>query len=229
MKLDILYEDNHIIVVKKIIGVLSQEDATGDLDMLTLIKGYLKEKYHKPGNVFLGLIHRLDRMVGGVMVFAKTSKGASRLSEQIRNHTFDKSYIAVVHGLTKKEDTLCDYLKKNVKNNIVYVADKINPEAKFAELSYNLIDYKNDLSLVNINLKTGRPHQIRVQFSHQGNPLVGDNKYGNLDEKLNIALFAYKLSFNHPITKKLLTFTIFPDDIYPFNLFKLPFEINNNL
>jgi len=216
--MEVLYEDNHIIVVIKSPGVLSQEDSTGDLDMLTLIKSYLKEKYKKPGNVFVGLVHRLDRMVGGVMVFAKTSKAASRLSEQIRNHSIQKKYYAVVHGLTKDEDTLVHYLLKDEKTNTVKIQDESHL-TKRAELSYKRIQYKDNLSLVDIDLKTGRPHQIRVQFSHLNHPLLGDKKYGMKDQATSIALYAYHLSFFHPTTKEFLIFTSKPDSLFPFNLF----------
>ncbi|QVK18018.1 RluA family pseudouridine synthase [Mycoplasmatota bacterium] len=217
--MEILYEDNHIIVVVKEPGILSQEDNTGDKDMLTLIKSYLKEKFNKPGNVFLGLIHRLDRMVGGVMIFAKTSKAASRLSEQVRNHSFQKKYLAVVHGKTKVEDTLINYLKKDVRTNTVYVKPQEVSQVKRAELHYKRIQFKDNLSLVDIDLKTGRPHQIRVQFSHIHHPLIGDKKYGKKDGFTSIGLYAYQLSVYHPTTKELLTFTKKPSTNFPFNEF----------
>lgn len=217
-KLNILYEDNHLIVVVKPINVLSQSDITGDDDMLTIIKAYLKEKYHKPGNVYLGLVHRLDRVVGGVMVFAKTSKAASRLSESIRKNEFHKEYLAIVNGKVKEKDTLIDYLEKKDDFSTI-VTDK--EHGKLSELSYELIDYnsKLDLSLVKIMLKTGRHHQIRVQFACRGYPLFGDNRYG-IDKEKEIGLYAYKLSFIHPTTKELMTFISIPN-IKPFNLFVL--------
>ena len=217
-KLNVLYEDNHLIVVVKWTNVLSQSDITGDDDMLTLIKSYLKEKYHKPGNVYLGLVHRLDRVVGGVMVFAKTSKAASRLSESIRNNSFHKEYLAICHGKVKESDTFIDYLEKKDDFSTI-VTDK--DHGKLSELSYELIDYnkEKDLSLVKVNLKTGRHHQIRVQFSSRGYPLIGDNRYGSDSEK-EIGLFAYKLSFPHPITKEMIGFTYIPHD-KPFNLFNI--------
>lgn len=217
-KLNILYEDNHLIVVVKPINVLSQSDITGDDDMLTIIKAYLKEKYHKPGNVYLGLVHRLDRVVGGVMVFAKTSKAASRLSESIRKNEFHKEYLAIVNGKVKEKDTLIDYLEKKDDFSTI-VTDK--DHGKLSELSYELIDYnsKLDLSLVKVMLKTGRHHQIRVQFACRGYPLFGDNRYG-IDKEKEIGLYAYKLSFIHPTTKELMTFISIPN-IKPFNLFVL--------
>lgn len=217
-KLNVVYEDNHLIVVVKPINVLSQSDITNDPDMLTLIKEYLKEKYHKPGNVYLGLVHRLDRVVGGVMVFAKTSKAASRLSESIRNNSFHKEYLAICHGKVKEYDTFIDYLEKKDDFSTI-VTDKNH--GKLSELSYELIDYnkEKDLSLVKVNLKTGRHHQIRVQFSSRNHPLIGDNRYGNDSEK-EIGLFAYKLSFPHPITKEIISFTYIPKD-KPFNLFNI--------
>ena len=204
-KLEVLYEDNHIIVVVKPCNILSQADMTGDMDMLTIIKAYLKEKYQKPGNVYLGLIHRLDRPVSGVMVFAKTSKAASRLSEQVRNHTLEKKYLAIIHGTSLKDnDTFIDYLKKCEDGNTI-VSNEV--EGKYAELSYHVLEKNKEknLTLVSISLKTGRHHQIRVQFASRSYPLYGDQRYGGID--LNqIALHAYSLTFLHPITKKEMTF-----------------------
>lgn len=215
-KLNILYEDNHIIVVVKPVNVLSQSDSTGDNDMLSIIKLYLKEKYHKPGNVYLGLVHRLDRVVGGIMVFAKTSKAASRLSESIRNNLFHKEYLAVVHGKVKESDTFVDYLKKENDFSTVVTNEK---DGKLSELCYELICYdkKLDLSLVKVHLKTGRHHQIRVQFANRNYPLYGDNRYG-MDNNKQIGLFAYKLTFMHPVKHEEMTFTYIPKDL-PFNLF----------
>lgn len=213
---NILYEDNHIIVVEKKINIPVQEDDSKDLDLLSIIKKYLKDKYNKPGNVYLGLIHRLDRPVGGVMVFAKTSKAASRLSEQVRTHKMSKKYYAVVEGKLDTEATLKDRLLKDRKNNIV----KVDQNGKDAELSYKVISRRNNLNLVDIDLKTGRSHQIRVQFSSRNNPLYGDQKYNKkalVGEQ--IALFAYNLSFYHPITKELMTFKLQLPNRYPFNLF----------
>lgn len=216
--INVLYEDNHMLVIEKPINVPTQKDNSQDLDLLSILKEYIKKKYNKPGNVYLGLVHRLDRPVGGIMVFAKTSKCASRLSEQIRNHQFEKSYYAVVSGLIEKEGVYIDYLSKNKKNNIVEIDKK---SGKKAILSFKRIAYKNNLSLVNINLQTGRPHQIRVQFSSRNHPLYGDHKY-NKKCALNsqIALFSHQISFFHPISKKKVVFSLELPSFYPFNLFK---------
>ena len=214
---DVIYEDNHIIVVYKKINVPVCEDDSKDEDLLSIIKKYLKDKYNKPGNVYLGLVHRLDRPVSGIMVFAKTSKAASRLSEQVRNNTLKKTYMADICGKTKEKDTLIDKLLKDSKTNIV----KVDKNGKESILDYELIDYKNNLSLVKINLKTGRSHQIRVQFSSRNLPLYGDNKY-NKNAKVGeqIALFAKKLEFIHPTTKEKMVFELDLPNRYPFDIFK---------
>ena len=206
-KLRVLYEDNHVIVVVKEKNVLSQADNTHDIDMLTIIKKYLKEKYNKPGNVYLGLVHRLDRPVSGIMVFAKTSKAASRLSDLVRKKEIKKTYMAVVKGIIKKdEDTFVDYLLKlDNGNTIVTTKDK----GKESVLTYKVLkrNYEKNETLVSIDLKTGRHHQIRVQFASRGYPLCGDQRYGKSD-KTQIALCAYKLEFIHPTTKQLMKFEI---------------------
>lgn len=217
MKINIIYEDNHLLVVEKPINMPVQEDYTKDEDLLSILKKYIKDKYNKPGNVYLGLVHRLDRPVGGIMVFARTSKSASRLSEQIRNKTFKKTYNAVVIGNINSSGTLVDKLLKDEKNNIV----KVNSLGKEAILSYKKIDYKDNMSLVEVNLETGRPHQIRVQFSNYGFPLFGDNKYNrNAKNGEQIALFAKKIEFVHPTTKEKLSFEIKLPNRYPFNIFE---------
>ena len=204
--LEILYEDNHIIVVVKPNNILSQSDNTNDIDMLTIIKDYIKEKYNKPGNVYLGLVHRLDRPVSGVMVFAKTSKAASRLSEQVRTHALKKKYMAIVYdnGTLKEQDTFIDYLYKDIDNSSKVVDER---KGKYAELSYSVITRDKDvnLTLVDIDLKTGRHHQIRVQFASRNHALYGDQRYG-IQDKRQIALHAYQLEFNHPTTKEKLIF-----------------------
>ena len=209
--LNVLYEDNHIIVVEKKPNILSQSDITGDIDLLSMVKKYIKEKYNKPGNVYVGLVHRLDRPVGGIMVFAKTSKAAKRLNEQIKNHEFKKTYLAVLDGTLKnKNDKLVNYLYKDEKLKKSMVVDKSHLKAKLSELNYEVIGYNDDKTIVKINLITGRHHQIRVQFSNIGYPLVGDQLYGK-ENKKQIMLYAYKLEFIHPTTKEKMTYQILPN------------------
>lgn len=203
----ILYEDNHVLVVLKPANIPVQEDSSKDEDLLTMLKKYIKEKYNKPGNVYLGLVHRLDRPVSGIMVFAKTSKAASRLSDQVRKKEIKKTYMAVVKGIIKKdEDTFVDYLLKlDNGNTIVTTKDK----GKESVLTYKVLkrNYEKNETLLSIDLKTGRHHQIRVQFASRGYPLCGDQRYGKSD-KTQIALCAYKLEFIHPTTKQLMKFEI---------------------
>ncbi len=204
MKLDVIYEDNHLLVVNKPANVPMQEDSSKDLDLLSLAKNYLKEKYNKPGNVYLGLVHRLDRPVSGVCVFAKTSKAASRLSKQVSEHTLKKEYLAVVYDNNlKDEDTFKDKLLKDTKRNLV----KVDPNGKDSSLDYVVLNRKDNLALVKVNLHTGRSHQIRVQFSSRNHPLWGDQKY-NKQAKVGeqIALHAYRLTFKHPTTNETLAF-----------------------
>ena len=214
MELNVIYEDNHIIVVEKPVNIPSQGDKTGDIDMLTIIKKYLKEKYNKPGEVYLGLVHRLDRPTGGIMVFAKTSKAASRLSEQIRNNEFHKEYLCIVDGKMEEEKgTFEDCLIKNEKTNISKVAKENEKDAKKAILDYEVLKYNNEinLSVVKVKLKTGRHHQIRVQFASRNHSLYGDQKYGTRGKGKKLALWAYSLSFIHPTTKENLKFTLEPE------------------
>jgi len=218
-KLEILYEDNHIIVVVKPNNVLSQSDNTNDLDMLTIIKKYLKEKYNKPGNVYLGLVHRLDRPVSGVMVFAKTSKAASRLSKQVGEHKFKKTYLAIVRNRNIEDNGVYeDYLVK-LDNHSSKV---VNSETgKYCKLMYSVLERNTELNLalVKINLETGRHHQIRVQFSHHGHTLYGDQRYGIQDNK-QIALHAYRLEFIHPVTNENLIFERKPNLVGVWTNFK---------
>lgn len=212
--LKIIYEDNHIIVVEKIPNIPSQGDKTGDIDMLEIIKKYIKEKYNKPGNVYLGLVHRLDRPVGGVMVFAKTSKAASRLSEEVRSRQLKKEYLVVVDGkFEKNKDTLEDYLLKNQQKNISKVVKEGTKNSKLAKLDYETLKYNSeiDLSVLKVLLHTGRHHQIRVQLSSRGHSIYGDQKYGTRGRGKQIALWAYRLTIIHPITKKEMTFTSIPE------------------
>ena len=215
-KLKILYEDNHIIVVEKKPNIPSQSDKTGDIDMLTLVKNYIKEKYNKQGNVYIGLVHRLDRPVGGIMIFARTSKSASRLSNQVREKIFKKKYLAVVDGKFEKDQgTLEDYLYKDERHNMSKVVKKEKKNAKLAKLDYKVLKYNpvKDLSLVEVNLHTGRHHQIRVQLSNFGHSIFGDQKYGIRGKGKQIALWAYELTIVHPVTKEEMTFKDYPEPI----------------
>lgn len=218
----ILHEDNHIIVVLKPQNIPSCEDQSKDRDMLTIIKEYIKEKYDKKGNVYLGLVHRLDRPTGGVMVFAKSSKAASRLSEQMKDGDFEKRYFTVLCGVPQlKKAVLRNYLKKNAVNNMVYVCTQTESNAKYAELDYNVLAEKDGLSLVDVRLHTGRSHQIRVQMNHIGCPVYGDMRYGGEKAKKGyLALWAYYLSFSHPISKERLVFRAEPPkDNKPWDIF----------
>lgn len=216
----VLYEDNHILCVEKPVNIPVQEDDSHDDDLLSACKKYLKEKYNKPGNVYCGLVHRLDRPVGGVMIFAKTSKAASRLSEAVRTHQLKKEYIAILDGIPhKQEDTLIDYLQKDHKNNRVSVTDE--KHGKKSILEYNVLDTKDNKTLVHILLHTGRSHQIRVQFSSRNLPLLYDQRYNPHTTKGQIALYAYRLTFIHPVKKEEMTITCLPEKKDPWNLFEV--------
>ncbi|MCL2798101.1 MAG: RNA pseudouridine synthase [Firmicutes bacterium] len=275
--LPILYEDNHIVVVVKPRNIPSQEDKTGDLDMLSILKDYLKQKYQKPGNVYLGLVHRLDRPTGGVMVFAKTDKAAARLSEQIRAGEVQKKYFALAVGAPReKQGRLTHYLTKDERNNMVKAHVAAVKDSKIAVLDYKVLDFTQDLSLIDVDLITGRSHQARVQLAALGTPIYGDHRYGaqaslatknekrktkngglnqitnyklqitNVDERTerliktefpiyqktdspppiphppspkHLALWAYMLTFTHPVTKKTMVFKAFPPDETPWTLF----------
>ena len=218
----ILHEDNHIIVLLKPQTVPSCEDESKDKDMLTMIKEYIAKTYNKTGNVYLGLVHRLDRPTGGVMVFAKSSKAAARLTEQMKNGDFEKRYYAVLVGKPREESaTLTHYMKKNAVNNMVYVCPPTTAGAKFAELEYKTLEEKSGLTLADITLHTGRSHQIRVQMNAIGTPVYGDMRYGGEKAKKGyLALWAYYLSFTHPVSKERLVFRVEPvNDRTPWNLF----------
>ncbi|MBR2614004.1 MAG: RluA family pseudouridine synthase [Clostridia bacterium] len=218
----ILYEDNHIIVVLKPQNIPSQEDASKDKDMLTIIKEYIKETYNKPGNVYVGLVHRLDRPTGGVMVFAKSSKAASRLSEGMRSGDFEKKYLTVLMGEPKeKKAVLTNYVKKNPINNMVYVCTALTDGARLARLDYEILQTVDGLSLTEVRLHTGRSHQIRVQMNAINTPVYGDMRYApDKAKKGHLALWAYSLSFTHPVTKERMVFKVQPPkDVAPWNLF----------
>lgn len=216
-KINIIYEDNHLLVVEKPVNIPVQEDISKDIDMITILKNYRIKKEKKKGDAYIGLVHRLDRPVGGIMVFAKTSKAASRLSEEIRNNTFHKTYLAVVEGYPSQKGKLEDYLIKNKEKNISTITTK--EKGKYSALEYQVLKEKDHLSLIKINLITGRSHQIRVQFSSRNHPLVGDTKYGHNNNNINIALFAESITFTHPTTKEPLTFALNKPNRYPFNIF----------
>lgn len=224
----VLYEDNHIIVVLKPQNIPCCEDITGDNDLMTRIKSHIKVKENKPGNVYVGLVHRLDRVTGGVMVYAKSSKAASRLCEQIQSGDFRKQYLTVVIGTPKESKAyLTDYMKKNAINNMVYICPSTVEGAKRAELDYTVIAERDGLSLLLVNLHTGRTHQIRVQMAHNGTPVYGDMRYGGKDAvKGKIALWATSLSFLHPVSKERLVFKIAPpSDQRPWNLFTIDDDV----
>lgn len=211
--LKILYEDNHIIVVVKPQNVPTQADSSGDADMLNSVKEYIREKYGKPGNVFVGLVHRLDRPTGGVMVFAKTSKAAERLCAQIVSGDFTKKYFAVTVGSPRERQArLTDWLVKDEKENVVRRVPAAIEGAKKAVLDYKTLDSADKISLVDVNLITGRSHQARVQLAGTGAPIFGDAKYGTgeIGKGYKLALWAYMLSFMHPTTKETLVFKVFP-------------------
>ncbi|MCB0405775.1 MAG: RNA pseudouridine synthase [Bdellovibrionales bacterium] len=191
----VLFEDNHVLVVFKPAGWLTQGDQSGAPSLMDWAKTYLKEKYHKPGNVFLGLVHRLDKQVPGIVLFAKTSKGASRLSEQFRSRQIEKKYLALVEGRIPKSGTLVHYLGDNASRG-VHVQDTDGPGLKRAELHYMAIERGPRQSLIEIKLITGRKHQIRAQLARSGHPIVGDAKYGAAStEGDTIALLAHSLRF----------------------------------
>ena len=203
---NIVYEDNQVIVAVKPPNMLSQADRTGDTDILTVLKEYVKEKYNKPGRVYLGLVHRLDRPVGGLMVFARTSKAAARLSQQMQQHLMGREYLCVVTGEVKDSFTLIDYLIKDERLNKVTVCEADVKGAQQAVLKGECIARRQDTALCAIRLETGRNHQIRVQMAHMGAPLWGDNRYGKGIPGQQIALWGYKLTFEHPTTHEIKTF-----------------------
>lgn len=204
--ISIIFEDNHLLVVNKPPGLLSQEDHTERPDLLNICKTYIKKRYNKPGNVFLGLLHRLDKPVGGVMVFAKTSKAASRISEQIRDRQVKKRYRAVLVGNPPPNGVLEHHLLKNEKKNMVEIVKKPTRQSKLAKLSFNVITRNQNLALVDINLETGRAHQIRVQFAEIGSPIWGDKRYGTPESNSSIALHAYSFKLEHPTLKEKMIF-----------------------
>ncbi len=220
----ILYEDNHIIVVLKEQNVASCPDESKDDNLLDMIKRYIKIEYNKPGNVYVGLVHRLDRPTGGVMVFAKTSKAASRLTDGLQHGDFEKKYLTIVYGHFETErGTLTDYLKKNMVNNTTYICTRSDEGAKEASLDYKVLETKDKYTLAEVKLHTGRSHQIRVQMAGVSHPVFGDMKYGGvLAQKGKLALWAFSLSFTHPVLKERMRFVALPpEDETPWKNFDL--------
>jgi len=208
---DIIFEDNQIIVAVKPQNLPVCGDESNDKNLLDMLKEYLVKKYNKPGQAYLGLVHRLDRPTGGVIVFAKTSKSASRLCEQIKTDDFEKTYFAILSGTPRlKQARLVNYLKKDEKNNLVKICPQYEDGSKEAILDYQVLESNEKHSLVKINLQTGRSHQIRVQMSAIGCPVVNDVKYGDKGQKGNLALWASILKFNHPVSKQRLSYKVIP-------------------
>ena len=205
--MEVIYEDNHIIIVSKTSSEIVQGDKTGDTPLSETVKQYLKEKYHKPGNVFVGVVHRLDRPVSGLVVFAKTSKALARLNEMFKNGDVHKTYWAVVKNCPREpEATLEHYLVRNEKQNKSYAYDREKPGAKKAILHYRLIGRSENYYLLEVDLKTGRHHQIRCQLAKIGCPIKGDLKYGfsRSNPDGSISLHARRVSFVHPVSKELI-------------------------
>ena len=222
MNLEVLFEDNHVLVVHKPAGLLSQGDNSGDISLVDLAQTYLKAKYDKPGAVYLALIHRLDRPVGGVMVLGKTSKAAQRLTEQFQQKTTQKTYWAVTERRpSASEGTLSHYLRKIQGKNIIRAYDNEVKGSKLAVLRYRVLAEAGVRCLLEVTPLTGRQHQIRAQLAAMGCPIVGDVKYGKTDflPDQSIALYARRLNFEHPTGKKRLTFDAPPPDGFPWRLF----------
>lgn len=206
--LQVLFEDNHIIIINKRAGDIVQGDKTGDTPLSDIVKEYIKDKYNKPGNVFLGVVHRLDRPTSGIVIFARTSKALERLNKMLREKLIKKNYWAVVKNRPKKErDTLIDYLKKNPKNNKSTVYRQETEGSKKAVLHYKIVKNLDNYSLLEIDLETGRHHQIRAQLAAIGSPIKGDLKYGaqRSNKDGSIHLHARKIEFTHPVKKEKIT------------------------
>lgn len=221
LKVPILYEDNHLLLVEKPVNMPVQADQSEDLDLLNYLKNDIKDRYQKPGNVYLGLVHRLDRPVGGMMVFAKTSKAAARLSDVIRRQAFERTYLVVVWGEPPhNQANLEHFLWKDKAKNHVYAVPSTRKHAKIAQLSYQCMAKQEPFSLLKVQLQTGRSHQIRVQLSETSMPIYGDQKYGKKsDEGQQIALWAHSLRFKHPTQAKMVEARLAPPQAYPWSLF----------
>ena len=205
--MQVLYEDNHIIIVNKSSGEIVQGDKTGDTPLVETVRAYIKEKYNKPGNVFCGLTHRLDRPVSGVVIFAKTSKALERINNMLKNHEIKKTYWAIVKNPPKQnEGTLVNYLVRNEKQNKSFAYSTEKPNSKRAELNYKVIGKSDNYTLLEVNLITGRHHQIRCQLAAMGCPIKGDLKYGfdRSNRDGSISLHARSVEFTHPVSKELI-------------------------
>lgn len=203
--MNVLYEDNHIIIVNKASGEIVQGDKTGDTPLVETVRAYIKEKYNKPGNVFCGLTHRLDRPVSGVVIFAKTSKALERINNMLKNHEIKKTYWAIVKNTPKQEaGTMVNYLVRNEKQNKSYAYNTEKPNSKRAELNYKVIGKSDNYTLLEVNLITGRHHQIRCQLAAMGCPIKGDLKYGfsRSNPDGSISLHARSVEFTHPVSKE---------------------------
>lgn len=215
--LQVLFEDNHIVIVNKRAGDITQGDKTGDKPLSDVVKEYIKDKYNKPGDVFLGVVHRLDRPTSGVIIFARTSKALERLNKMLREKTIQKTYWAVVKEAPNKDsDTLINFLKKNPKNNKSAVYIKEIEDSKKAVLHYKTLKKLDNYSLLEVDLETGRHHQIRAQLSNIGSPIKGDLKYGfnRSNKDGSIHLHARKIDFVHPVSNEAIKITApVPDDI----------------
>lgn len=221
----ILYEDNHLIAVHKPNGLLIQGDKTGDITLIDLIKAHLKDKYQKPGNVFLGLIHRIDRPAAGIVVFAKTSKALARMNQLFHDRKVRKIYLAIVeHRTPINEGLITHYLKKNEKNNKAYISEIEKKGYLKAELYLSFITSSDKFHLLGIELHTGRHHQIRAQLSHLGSPIRGDLKYGAHRSLPNggIDLLSYHLEFPHPVTGEMISITTQVPENNPWQFFNIP-------
>lgn len=211
--MEIVYEDNHIIVVNKRAGEIVQGDKTGDKPLVEDVREYIKEKYNKPGNVFCGVVHRIDRPVSGLVIFARTSKALERLNRMLREGDIHKTYWALVEGHPdKREDLLENYLVSNGNINKTFITDKNNPSAKLSKLKYKVIGRGDRYSLLEINLLTGRKHQIRAMLSGMGHPIKGDLKYGakRSNRDGGISLQARRIEFVHPVSKQPIVLTAPP-------------------